>query len=87
MDGVEARDGKAEKKLERKAENFSAGALLCGVCGFGGYAGVSVSYTHLDVYKRQGYGQAGGISSSGIRRSARDPYQGTGPQRSGSEQR
>ena len=39
VDGVEARDGKAEKKLERKAENFSAGALLCGVCGFGGYAG------------------------------------------------
>ena len=43
------------KKMEFGGNRLIFGGILSGF--FGGLAGIPVSYTHLDVYKRQGYKQ------------------------------
>ena len=49
VDSDDYTDIEMYQKLYEKAKQENADIVVCG------YYGVPVSYTHLDVYKRQGY--------------------------------
>ena len=52
-----------EKKITKKTKLLIAAAIVVVIAG-GISAAIPVSYTHLDVYKRQQYAKAGQLSSA-----------------------